>query len=194
VRLKLTGVFAILLALGACAARTGDLPPDRVRVAPGVTLELPSPRELARSFEAVQLISARYGDQTFVFESHVSATPERFLLVGLDTLGRKVMTITWTDAGIAHETASWVPEQLRPANVLADIVLLYWPEESVRRALRGGLLKVGHDRRDVIADGHDVIWAEFQPSIAGDPWSGHLHYENVAWGYALDVQSMEAPK
>lgn len=193
--MRLTPIFAVLLVaamLSGCAARTGELPAGVVRIAPTVSLIMPRPGDLARTLEAVQLVTARYGEQVFVFEGHVSATPERFLLVSLDSVGRKAMTITWTDAGIAYEAAPWVPEQLRPENILADIVILYWPETSVRRALVGGTLRVEPNRRSVVADGTYVIRADFQPTRLGEPWSGTVHYENVAWGYALDVQSQEA--
>lgn len=192
VRLRILGLVLLATTLGGCVARNGGMPAEAVRIAPTVTLVMPHPGDLGRSLEAVQLVTAHYGDQTFVFESHLSATPKRFLLVGLDTVGRKAMTITWTDAGIAYEAAPWVPEQLRPANILADIVVLYWPAASVRRALSGGTLDTGPERRSVIAGGQEVIRAEYRPTRPGDPWSGRLHYENRAWGYALDVESLEA--
>jgi hypothetical protein len=191
VHLRILGLVLLAAALGGCAARNDGMPADAVRIAPTVTLVMPRPGDLGRSLEAVQLVTAHYGDQTFVFESHLSATPERFLLVGLDTVGRKAMTITWTDAGIDYEAAPWVPKELRPANILADIVVLYWPEASVRHALSGGTLDAGPKRRSVIAGAQEVIRAEYWPTRPGDPWSGRLHYENRAWGYTLDVESLE---
>jgi hypothetical protein len=177
--------------LAGCVARTGELPYNAVRVAPSTAIVMPTPADLARSVEAVQLISAHYGDQTFVFESRISITPERFFLVSVDSLGRKAMSITWTGGGIYYEAAAWVPEQLRPENVLADIVILYWPEDSVRRALIGGTLQAAPQRRAIVANNKDVIRAEFRPTRPDDPWSGTLRYENLAWGYSLDIQSLE---
>jgi hypothetical protein len=184
-------VLALLAFVAGCVARGGELPDNAVRVAPTTALVMPAPADLSRSVEAVQLITAHYGGQTFVFESRISVTPEVFRLVSVDSLGRKAMSITWTRGGIYYEAAAWVPEQLRPENVLADIIILYWPDDTVRRGLIGGSLRASDGRRAIVADGKDVIRAEYHPKTPGDQWSGTLHYENLAWGYALDIQSQE---
>ncbi|MGE5540455.1 MAG: DUF3261 domain-containing protein [Gemmatimonas sp.] len=190
-RSRIAAALSLMILLGGCAARTGELPANAVRIGPSTAIVMPAPADLDRSIEAAQLATARYGDQTFVFETRISVTPDMFRLVSVDTLGRRTMSIAWTGGGVYYEAASWVPEQLRPENVLADIVLLYWPEETVRHALVGGTLQVAPGRRTVVADGKDIIRAEFHPARAGDPWTGTLHYENVAWGYVLDIQSQE---
>jgi len=53
-------------------------------------------------------------------------------------MGRRAVTITWTGQNVSAETAPWVPETLRPGSMLADIILIYWPEAAVRRALPDG--------------------------------------------------------
>lgn len=181
------------LVLAACADRPAEPPPGSVRVGPGVVLVLPKPAELGRTVEATQLITAHYGEQTFVFEAHLSATPERLLLVGLDPMGRKMVSVTWSDVGIRIEAAPGLPRQLHPENMLADIVMLYWPEDSVRRALAdsGARLTVGPHSRSVTALGAEVIHADFD---SDDPWSGTLKYRNIPWGYGLEVKSVEVSR
>jgi len=167
------------------------VPEGSVRISPSLFLTLPKPATLGRSLEASQLITAHYGDQTFVFEGHVSATPDRLLLLGLDGMGRKALTVSWDEGGIHAETAPWLPQQLRPENMLADIVMIYWPADQVNAALAasGGHVTVsGHSRSISDAKG-EVIHADFS---GDDPWNGSLQYRNLAWGYGLDVQSVEA--
>ncbi len=182
----------IALAVVACTAeRPAETPPSKaIRIAPGLALALPKPSELGRSLEASQLVTAHYGGQTFAFEGHVSATPERVLLVGLDTMGRRAVTVEWTEQGFRAERAPWLPEQLRPENMLADMVILYWPEAILRRALgpSGGGLAAGARFRSISADGKEVIRADYS---AADPWNGKLTFSNFAWDYELDVQSVE---
>jgi hypothetical protein len=194
-KLNLRVVVAVLLGLtlSACATPPPEPAPGSVRVAPGLVLVLPKPSDLGRRLEASQLITAHYGDQTFVFEGHLSATPDRLLLLGLDPMGRKALSVTWTDAGIHAETAPWLPEQLHPENMLADIVMLYWPEESVRNALvnSGGTLAVGAHFRSITTGDKEVIRADYS---GDDPWNGTLRYRNIAWGYGLEVQSVEVPQ
>ena len=42
----------------------------------------------------------------------------------------------------------------------------------------------------VTADGAQILRAEYQDG-AGAPWSGKLRYRNDAWGYDIEVQSVE---
>lgn len=181
----------VVLALGACAVRPPEPPPGQANIAPHVILALPKPGDLGRRVEAAQLVTARYGDQTFIFEGHLSAGRDGFVLVGLDSLGRKALTITWTDAGVSYDAAPWLPNTLRPANMLADIVLLYWPEAAVRNALAGGTLTTAPHSRSVVVDGKEILHADYQLANGDDPWTGRLSYRNLAWGYQLDIQSAE---
>lgn len=185
----LSGATALLM-LTACAAPPAAPAAGQVRLAPELVMALPPPAELGRSLEATQLVTAHYGDRTFVFEGHLSATPERFLMVCLDAMGRKALTITWSASGIAAEAAPWVPAELRPDNMLADMVLLYWPEASVRRLLAAsaGTLVTGPRRRSVWVDGKEIVQVDY---ATADPWTGSLSYRNLAWGYGLEIQSVE---
>ncbi|WP_151176848.1 DUF3261 domain-containing protein [Hypericibacter terrae] len=185
--------MALALLLASCATHSTGPVADKVQVAPTLTLVMPHPGDLGRSFEVSQLVTAHYGDQAYVFEGHLSAKPDRFLMIGLDTTGRRALTITWTDSGIVYEAAPWVPARLRPENILADMVLLYFPDRVVGKALAasGGTVTTSPSQRVIKADGKEAITADYQPTVSGDPWSGRQHYRNLAWGYELDIQTAE---
>ena len=183
------------LMLGVLAGCASDEAPSETlpMIAPGRLLTLPTPGDLGRSVEAAQLITVHQDGKTHVFEGHISVTPEKFLLVGVDGTGRRALTLTWDRSGkVTAETAPWMPNAIPPGPMLADIVVLYWPEEIVRRALEdsGATLAVGHDSRTVTADGAQVLHAEYRDGSA-NPWSGKLKYRNDAWGYDIEVQSVE---
>ncbi len=150
-------------------------------VAPGITLTLPGPGELGRREDAVQLVTARRDGESFVFECRLSVDAERLLLAGSDAMGRRAMTVTWSRDGMAVERADWLPDTLRPENILADIVLLYWPEEAVRRSLKGAALSQMSTGRS-IGDAITVSWG-------GDPWNGLSRLVNTPWGYEIEVRS-----
>jgi hypothetical protein len=183
----------LLLTLAACGGGPAARPAASVRVAPELALTLPQPGDLGRNVEASQLLTARYGDQAYVFEGRLSATSDRFLMVGLDPMGRELLRINWTRTGVEYSAAPWLPADLRVENILADIVLLYWPEETVRRILvpAGGTLVSTFHRRQVLIGDKEVMQADFQPVGGENPWSGRVHYRNLAWGYELDIQSSE---
>jgi hypothetical protein len=187
-------VVLLALASAACAQHSIDRAGRSVQIAPDLSLTLPRPADLGQSIEVMQLVTARYGDQTYAFEARVSATANQFLMVGLDSLGRRAMTITWSDAAISYESAPWLPPQLRPENVLADMVLLYWPEAAVSQALApsGGVVMAVPGRRTIAKAGEPIIQIEYGPSADGSPWAGTLRYRNLAFHYEMDVQSVRS--
>src|SRR5215470_19852954 len=134
-----------LAILGGCSAESmtrsfGYLAgpaadPKVAEFAPGRILALPLPADFGRTVEAAQMLSARYDGQTFLFEGRISITPQRLVLVGVDAMGRRAMTATWDGRSLNIESAPWLPASVRPGSMLADIVILYWPEAAVRKAL-----------------------------------------------------------
>ena len=170
----------LCVALSGCAVPPSAV--DHVLVAPGITLELPSPAELGRSVDVVQLVTARHDGESFVFEGRLLIRPDRLVLVGSDGMGRRAMTVTWASGKIDVERASWLPDNLRPENILADIVLLYWPEAVVRKSIKGAVLTQSVGARSV----GDAIFVSWQ----GEPWSGGSRLRNIPWDYELEIQSV----
>lgn len=191
-RNMLVGGTLIVSALTGCTS--GQAPSATLpMIAPGHALTLPAPGDLGRSVEAAQLITVHREGETYVFEGHISVTPERLLLVGVDGSGRRALTLTWDRWGkITAETVPWMSHMIPPGPMLADIVVLYWPEAIVRRALKaaGATLVVGADSRTIMVEGVRTLVAEYQNGAAA-PWSGRLRYQNEAWGYDIEVQSVE---
>ncbi len=187
VSMRFPFLLVLCITLAACAAP--PRPMERVEVAPGVALDMPSPADLGRSVESAQLVTARRGDQTFAFEGRLSVSPERLLLVGTDPMGRRAMSIVWRAGTLQVDKANWLPDAVRPENVLADIVLVYWPEDAVRQGLAasGATLETAPGRRAVWKDGREVIAVTYQ----GAPWAGVAHLENSGWHYRIEIRSAE---
>jgi len=143
---------------------------------------------------ADQLVVAKYRDQNIAFEGHVIATPERVFIVATDTLGRKAMSITWTDESLTWDVASWVPSQLRPENVVGDFALMFWPEQVIGESLSGtsATLKTGPGFRAISLADKELVRIDYAPPDNADPWMNHVSYANRAFGYELDIQSVES--
>src|SRR5215470_18705 len=168
--------------------------PNALLIGPGQRLNLPRPADLGRRIVTTQLITLRGYGQTVVLEVNLSITSERVTLVGLDGIGRRAVTITWTGQNVSAETAPWVPETLRPGSMLADIILIYWPETAVRKALPdGGELLQEARSRTIRVNGKDVLRVDYGWA-AGARWNGTLRYSNLAWDYEVEVQSSETKR
>jgi len=188
--------FALLLALflPACAASSPHERADVAFIAPGVQFVTPGPEELGYRINAVQLVIARYGAEQFVFEGHISAAPDRLTLVALDAFGRRALTATRSRDEVVFEPADWLPSSLRAANILADMAIVYWPEEAIRRALVGtaATLETHAGERRIVVGGNELIRVSYETG-AGSPWTGVAHYRNAAFGYDLDLRSRVMP-
>lgn len=184
-KLRRTLIAAGVLPLFACSA--GGAPPSQaVVIARDVALVLPAAADLGRPVEAMQMVSVRRQGETHVFEARLSVDGQRLLLVGTDSLGRRAMTIEWRGEVVIMDKAPWVPDALRPENILADIVLLYWPEAVVARSLRGATVSGDVSGRH-IGEAIRISWD-------GDPWNGRSRLLNQSFGYELDIRSVTVPR
>jgi hypothetical protein len=173
----------VILALVGCTTPTGRAP---VPVAPGIALSLPVPGELGRSVELVQLVTARRGGESFVFEGRLSAQPGSLVVISSDMMGRRAMTIRWNGVAIEAERADWMPASLRPENVLADIMLIYWPAQSLARALGPEVrIEESPGTRRISRDGKELIAIRYD----GPPLAGTATLTNLAWSYEIEVRS-----
>ena len=165
---------------------------EEALLGPHTALALPSPADLGRRVETTQLLTAKYKDEQYSFEGRLSITPDRLVLAGLDGMGRRAMTVTWDGRKMLVERASWLPEAVHPGSILADIVVLYWPEKAVRRALArsGCTLQVTTKMRHVRCGSTEVLRARYDWATDGK-WTGTVQYSNLAWGYDIGVQSQE---
>ena len=181
--MKTSLILFIALQLAACSTPPA-INSQAVPVAPGVNFSLLSPADLGRPIDAVQLVTAHHGSDTFVIEGRLSVTPDQILMVGTDPLGNRIMSVRWSNHILTVDKASWVPDILHPENILADVMMTYWPEASVRHGLSGASLEATPERH-IQTNGKDVVVISYD----GDPWSGTTHLKNLAWDYQIDVKS-----
>jgi hypothetical protein len=181
---------ALLLAspLAACATLPPPLPGDTAFIAPGTAFRIPPPSLLNETVTVAQSVQADYGGMGMVFEAQIALTPEGLDLVALDGLGRRALTIAWHGQDPVATAAPWLPESVTPANMLADIALLYWPEVVLAPALlaAGARLEATTAHRSVFAGGQEVVRIDY----ARPGWGGQALLRNLAFGYSLNVNSV----
>ncbi|MGH7839723.1 MAG: DUF3261 domain-containing protein [Candidatus Binataceae bacterium] len=182
-------LIVLAASLPACASHNAASRTS-VTIAPGLEFAIPSGRELGYPVEATQLITAHYHDQVQVFQAYVSVSPEQISLIALDPLGGRALTVTATDDAIRTETAAIVPAALRPGNILADLVIVYWPAPAVRRALDATSASLDDDQsgRSISFDGREVVHVSYEGPHQS-VWTKRAHLRNIAYGYELDLQS-----
>lgn len=193
--LRVRGAILVMVVLGlpSCSLSTQEpvtVPhPRRMGV-----LDLPAVPGYPGTLAAVQSIHVARGDRGGDVQAVLEVSAERLALVVSLPFGPRLADILWSADGVVVRRGAGLPpgaEAVQPEDVLADIVLAYWPEANVRASLRPGLsLAVAHDRRMVTQNGAVLIDIQRQDA---DPWNGVTRLDNRSYGYRLTIESQAEP-
>jgi hypothetical protein len=187
---RLAFVFSIAAGCASVNPREGGNPvaQDEALISPNTRLKIPSAQALNQTATITQSVVAHYRDATYSFEANIAVTPDSLDLVALDGMGRRALTITWTGNTLRYQPAPWLPPSLRPSNILADLTITYWPDPALRAALGEATITTTSQRRTISANGADIVVVEYG---AGTGWNRSAHLRNLAFGYSLDIQSVQ---
>ena len=177
----LMAVVGLLLAACTHEPRGGEDAQPRA-LAPVAAI---SPRS------ASQVIHAAYGDRAVTLRTALEVDTGSLKLVGVTATGQRVFTASWDGKTVTAERGVFVPSQVEPERVLADMQLALWPLPALQTALGNsyevvepfpGVRRLKH-RGQLIAEIH----------YAGDdPWSGRLWFVSFEHGYSLTVDTTTA--
>jgi hypothetical protein len=183
-------LLAPLLVLAGCVTRPPPLPDNQALIAPKTVLVVTPPRPQAASESIAQSIVAHYRDQTFAFDAQIQIAPGTFDLVALDAMGRRALTAHWNGDRMNAETAPWLPPLMRPADILADIAIVYGPQDEVAQSITnaGATLSETGTTRTIAKGNRDLIVVEYGD---GSGWSRSAKLRNLAFGYEIDIRSVE---
>ena len=118
-------LMLLALFLAGCATRSPDTSPQ-AWLKPGVRVRLPSP-SLNHKLDQQQLLTGTVDGKQQSLLVLLNADGKTLQLAGLSPLGIRLFKVRYDEHGIHTEQAIKIA-QLPPANqVLADIMLSYWP-------------------------------------------------------------------
>lgn len=182
-------VLVAALCLGACASH-GEPVRGGQLLAPGVMLHLPSAPVFGDGLDVTQLVQARYQDRHQLFQSFIQSRSGHFVVLMTVPSGPRIMRLDWSAGGLVSEKETIAPDALTPERMLADLMVVYASQDTLRNAISGGRVMDELDgTRHVSVDGQDVIVAR-RPS--GDIWAGSATLKNLAFDYVLNIQSQRA--
>jgi len=176
-----------VLLISGCASEPVVL---QARIAPNLAFTLPALSESLKQVEAAQIVSGNAGATPIQFESQIRAGNGEIVVVMVDPLGRRGLEIHWDRHGVTSKVAEWLPKEVQPFNILADIVIAHWPASEVRNGLVGAraVLRETADARVISGADGEVMRIDYEPGFA-PPWNGSLVVRNFALGYTLRVMS-----
>ena len=127
----------LILMLGGCAINSPSGTEPQAWLKRGVQVKLPAPL-LDKPVSQQQLLTATVNGKQQSLLVLINADGKSLQLAGLSPLGIRLFKVVYDQTGIHTEQAIKI-EGLPPANqVLADIMLSYWPVKSWQPLLPAG--------------------------------------------------------
>ena len=171
----------VALLLSACAGNHHSGKPT-AWVKPGTAIVLPAPG-IAQKIEQQQLLTIEARGQQHTLLVLLQADEKQISLAGLSPLGIRLFALHYDAAGISTEQSVAGPE-LPPANqVLADIMLSYWPVAAWQNLLPPGwqLEEDAYSRRLTDPDGKVVTRITYLQKngqrLPARIWQNVFHYQ-----------------
>jgi hypothetical protein len=153
-------------------------------------LTLPRRPGFPGPFEASQTVVARHADRTVAFQAALSLSESEARVTLLAPSGPRILTLVWTETGVAEERTMLAPDQLRGVDVLTDIFMCLWPLDAVRNALGDGVtVDVSGAVRTIRTSDHVVVEISEEP--ATDDATRHV-LRNLDRGYSLTIVTQRA--
>ncbi len=147
-------VAALILSGCSHSTKNNDDTRPQAWLEPGQRVYLPAPR-ITPTVNSQQLLTGTFKGKTQSLLVMLNADDKKITLAGLSSVGIRLFLVTYDEKGLHTEQSIVVP-QLPPAGqVLADVMLSYWPLDVWQKQLPDGwsLNDIGDKRELRDADG-----------------------------------------
>ncbi|WP_445679396.1 DUF3261 domain-containing protein [Radicibacter daui] len=164
----------------------------RIELQPGLALELPRepwPASAGTVDVEQQIVATAPDGSTNEFAARLAMKPGDVHIVMLDGLGRRAIDAHWTASSLEVNAADWLPRQVDPRRALADVLLVYWPQDVLKQALpqTAELLELEGGRAILDRQTGKPLVEINRPQP--DQWQGAASLANLDLGYSLTIQS-----
>ena len=182
-------LLSLTWLLSSCAAFSDNSRPQ-AWLKPGVRVTLP-PASITPAINEQQLLTSTIEGKSQSLLVLLNADADSLSLVGLSSLGIRLFMLTYDEQGI-HTEQSIVLPSLPPANqVLADIMLSYWPLTAWQSQLpKGWTLRDNGERRELRDNQGELVSEMIYQTEQGlrRPISVRQH----VFGYHITIQHLDS--
>lgn len=182
--------FILMFMLVGCTSPKTPKQPS-AWLKPGVSVNLPAPA-LNQAFTEQQLLTANVNGKAYSLVALLDVNNERLNLAGLSSLGVRLFLLNYDDKGIHTEQSIMLPELPPAEQVLADIMLSYWPVESWAPNLPKGWTLVDLDATRELRDEKKQLVSVITYQLEANE-RVPMKIDNHVFGYQIMISRLGTP-
>ncbi len=183
-------MIGMVLLLTACAGSEKNTRPQ-AWLKPGVKMTLPPP-SITPSIHQQQLLTATVKGQQHQLLVLLSADEQRLTLAGLSPLGIRLFRLTYDSSGISAEQSMMLPQLPPTHQVLADIMLSYWPLSAWHGQLPAGWTLTDQDDRRELWDSNRQRVIKILYRTLPDGQRQPISVHQYPFDYQISIQSLDS--
>jgi hypothetical protein len=192
-RIRCLALLVVLLA-GCTHAPTSRTPSSSAIPVPAPASPLVPPQFFASPGalsprSASQVIHAAYGSRVATLRTAIQIDAAGLKVVGVTATGMRLFSATFDGKRVSAERSPFVPKEVSPERVLADMQLALWP----LAALQSGYADSGQTVSEPLPGVRRVVRGERLLAevhyATDDPWTGRLWFVNFEFGYSLTIDT-----
>ncbi len=105
----------------------------------------------------------------------------------LDPAGRRAIALTWTEHELTAQKASWVPDEMNTNDILARMIIAFWPLEHAKEGMAADVALVKNEQgRTLRLKDTDIIAVTYS---SDNPWSGQTIIDQLGSSFHLTITS-----
>ncbi|MBT0719691.1 DUF3261 domain-containing protein [Rosenbergiella collisarenosi] len=189
--MKLRHIFGLclLLLLGGCQHQTPQVAQPTAWLKPGTKVTLPRP-SLDTPIRSQQMLTGRFNGQQQSLVIMLDANQQQLRLVGLSPVGIRLFMLTYDDKGIHTEQSIVVPHLPPASQVLADVMLSFYPVSRWQSNLPTGwrLRDVENTRQLTDSKGQVIMEVHYQQF---DAQRLPISLEQRAFHYQISINYLD---
>jgi len=165
-----------------------------VTLAPGQTVELPTPDKLGfDKVTATQILTAEYQvdgrPSSYTTQVQIEKTPKRLVLVAVAGWGGEIFSIDYQGEKIDASSLPMPNSSMGIQHVLSDFIFTYAPDTLLKTLLKSTDIRlvIKKNERQFLLKDKPILTIQYQYN---NPWKGNVVLHNAVLNYTIKISTI----